>query len=183
VDLPNTLDSAWHIDVKKSFARPPGPLRDDFRRVAKVTRERATEIYRHRGKVIARATAQDDSFVWHKMLKRGKVFYRINRFHPLVRRTLQDLDGQSDDLEALLRTVEETIPTPLIALDASEKPDEHALPFEDAPLTDVKDVLGRVYRALRDSGFSDADARVRLLAIEPFNHYPELVTSLEEDFA
>jgi hypothetical protein len=183
VDLPNTVDSAWHIDVKKSFAQPPGPLRDDFRRLAKLTRERATEIYRHRGKVIARTTVQEDSFVWHKMLKRGKIFYRINRSHPLVRRTLQDLNGQSADLEALLRMVEETIPTPLIALDASEKPDEHARPFEDAPLADVKDVLARVYRALRASGIPDAEARVCLLAIEPFNHYPELVTSLEEDFA
>src|SRR4029078_6724945 len=113
VDLPNTLDRVWHIDVKKSMARPPGPLREDFRRIAKVTRQRATEIYRHRGKVIARAATQDGSFVWNKMLRRGKIFYPINRAHPLVQRTLADLNGKTEDLESMLRMIEETIPTPL----------------------------------------------------------------------
>ncbi len=180
VDLPNTVDNAWHIDVKKSSARPPGPLRDDFRRIAKVVRQRATEVYRHRGKVIARATAEEGSFVWGKMLRRGKVFYRINRSHPLVLRTLTDLNGKKGELETLLRMIEETIPTPLIALDASQAPDEHGVPFQDAPVADVNAVLVRVYWSLRDSGLDDEAARVRLLAIEPFSYYPELVASLEE---
>jgi hypothetical protein len=28
IDLPNTMDSDWDIDVKKSRARPPGSIRD-----------------------------------------------------------------------------------------------------------------------------------------------------------
>jgi hypothetical protein len=130
--------------------------------------------------VVARATAEEGSFVWGKMLRRGKVFYRINRFHPLVQRTLTDLNGKKDELEDLLRMIEETIPTPLIALDVSQAPDDHGVPFQHAPVADVNSVLVRVYRSLRDSGFDDEAARLRLLAIEPFNHYPELVASLDE---
>jgi len=181
IDLPNSLDNEWHIDVKKSTARPPGPIRDDLKRIATVTRQRASEVYRHRGKVIARETSHEYTFVWKRMLKRGKIFYRVNRDHPLVRRALEDVGSRGDDLETVLRLVEETIPAPLIALDVSEKPDEQPTPFEGSAPSEVIAVLSRVHRALRDAGLSDEDARTRLLSMEPFNQFPELVTSFRED--
>jgi hypothetical protein len=166
--------------VKKSTARPPGPIRDDLRRIATITRQRASEIYRYRGKVIAREVSQEHVFVWNRLIKRGKIFYRVNREHPLVRQALEELGGRSDDIETLLRMIEETVPTPLIALDVSEKPDEQSTPFESSAQLEVVAVLARVYRALRDGGLSDSDARVRLLGMEPFNHFPDLVASFEE---
>lgn len=181
IDLPNSLDSEWSIDVKKSTARPPGPIRDDLRRVATITRQRASEIYRHRGKVIAREVSQEHAFVWNRLVKRGKIFYRVNREHPLVKQVLDELGPGRDDLEALLRMIEETVPAPLIALDVSEKPDEQSTPFESSAPSEVVAVLARVYRALRGGGLSDPDAKARLLGMEPFNHFPELVTSFEED--
>ena len=54
VDLPNSMDDAWHIDVKKAVARPPGALRPDLARIAKATREVAAGVYRFRGKQIGR---------------------------------------------------------------------------------------------------------------------------------
>lgn len=180
IDLPNSLDNEWHIDVKKSTARPPGPIRDDLRRIATITRQRASEVYRYRGKVIARESSDEYTFVWKRMLKRGKIFYRVNREYPLVRRALEDLGPRSEGLEALLRLVEETIPAPLIALDVSEKPDEQSTPFEGSAPSAVLAVLSRVYRALRDTGLSEEDARTRLLSMEPFNHFPQLVLSFQE---
>jgi Histidine kinase-, DNA gyrase B-, and HSP90-like ATPase len=180
VDLPNSLDGEWNIDVKKSTARPPGPIRDDLRRIATITRQRASEVYRHRGKVIAREVSQEHSFVWNRLVKRGKIFYRVNREHPLVRQALEELGPHRDDLETLLRMVEETVPGPLIALDVSEKPDEQSTPFESSAASEVLAVLSRVYRALRKGGLTDTDARARLLGMEPFNQFPELVTSFEE---
>src|SRR5262249_37614312 len=47
VDIPNTMDGEWDIDVKKSRARPPGHIRDRLREVANLTRVRAVEVYRH----------------------------------------------------------------------------------------------------------------------------------------
>jgi hypothetical protein len=183
VDLPNSLDDEWHIDVKKSTARPPGPVRDDLRRIATITRQRASEIYRHRGKVIAREASHESTFVWARMVRRGKVFYRVNREHPMVKEALEELGSRSEDLEVLLRMIEETIPAPLIALDASERTDEQSTPFEGSAPSEVLTVLRWVYRALRDTGLSDADARTRLLGMEPFNHFAELVVSFEQEEA
>src|SRR5207249_176021 len=35
LDIPNSTDHDWDIDVRKSRARPPGILRDDLARIAK----------------------------------------------------------------------------------------------------------------------------------------------------
>jgi hypothetical protein len=179
VDLPNSLDDQWHIDVKKSAARPPGPIRDDLKRIAAITRQRASEVYRHRGKVIAREASHEHTYAWKRIVKHGKIFYRVNRDHPLVRRGLDALGGE--DLEPLLRLIEETVPAPLIALDVSEKPDEQSTPFEGSGSAEILGVLSHVYRALRESGLSDEGARDRLLTMEPFNQFPELVTSYQGD--
>jgi hypothetical protein len=98
VDLPVDADDAWSIDIKKSTARPPGALRDDMRRIANVTRQRAAEVYRHRGKVIARSASADYAFVWRRVLKHGKLSYRVNRDHPIVRRTLEATAPHSDSI-------------------------------------------------------------------------------------
>jgi hypothetical protein len=180
VDLPTTLDGAWQIDVKKSTAKPPGPLRDELRRIAKVTRARATGIYRHRGKVIARSAARNDSFVWNRVVRRGKVSYRVNRDHPLVREILASGNQHRTEVEALLRMIEETVPAPLISLDDSQNPDEQADPFEGAALSEVEDLLRRTYLSLRSVGLSPSHARERLAGTEPFNRFPELIATLEE---
>jgi hypothetical protein len=138
-------------------------------------------VYRHRGKVIARTNSHEYTFVWKRLVKRGKIFYQVNRDHPLVRKVVEDLGPRGGELESVLRLVEETVPAPLIALDMSEKPDEQPTPFEGSASSEILAVLSRVHSALRGSGLSDEDIRTRLLSMEPFNQFPELVTSFWED--
>lgn len=179
VDIPNTLDNTWQIDVKKSTARPPGALREELRRIAKVTRKQATEIYRHRGKVITRSASRSDSFVWKQVVRRGKTTYRINREHPVVQEALEQAGENRERVESLIRVVEETVPAQLISLRSSQAPDEQALPFEDAT-GEVTELLQRLYESLRSSGLNHEEARDRLAALEPFNHFAELIATLED---
>lgn len=181
VDLPNGADDAWSIDVKKSTAHPPGALREEMRRIAIVTRQRAGEVYRHRGKVIARSASAEYAFVWSKVIKHRKISYRVNRDHPLVKRTLAEAGSHRAGLEALLRTVEETVPAPQIALDINQTPDDMAVPFERAATPEVLAILGAVYVALRADGMSDDAARARIMVMEPFDQFLELVTSYVPD--
>ncbi len=180
VDISNAMDHDWHIDVRKSRARPPGVLRDDFARVARVTRERAVAIYRHRGKVVAHTSSAGFVLPWQRKLRHGKVSYQINREHPLVSAMLSMPLPYRRTIRALLRLVEETVPSPLIAIDHAERPDEQAAPFERIPTAEVRDVLIEVYRVLRTGGASVESARERLFVMEPFRNYPELIASVDE---
>ncbi|MFC1597374.1 ATP-binding protein [Planctomycetota bacterium] len=88
IDIPNSIDGDWSIDVRKSHARPPAAIRKDLKRIADLTRKRAVEVYRHRGKTLARKSSQPHVFAW-KPVKRGqKNFYAINRQHPMVKWTM-----------------------------------------------------------------------------------------------
>jgi hypothetical protein len=178
VDIPNSMDEEWSIDVRKSRARPPGALRDDFYRVAQATRQRAVEIYRHRGKQLARKTSDDHVFVWSQTVKHGKVSYRLNREHPLVKAAFALPRDHQKVVKSLVRLMEETVPVPLIVVDAAERPDKQRAPFEATPSSEVVDVLSEVYRALRAGGLSMKQAKRKLLSMEPFQLYPELIESI-----
>ncbi len=180
IDIPNTMDQDWQIDVRKSRARPPGVLRRDLERIARLTRERAVAIYRHRGKVVTRGGSTEHSLAWQKTVKHGKISYRINREHPLVQKALQVPREHRGDIRALLRLAEETVPTAAIAIDHSEHPDDQAAPFETTTDREIKEVMMAVYRALVHSGLNGEDARARLAGMDDFRNHPELIAIIDE---
>lgn len=173
IDLPNSMDAEWQIDVKKSRAKPPGPLRDDLKRIARLTRQRAAEIYRHRGKVVSRQHSQSFVFLWEQKVRHGKFFYAINRSHPLVQQIYRSQEPSA--FASLLSLLEESVPVAHIVVTNSEAPDRFCLPFEHAPPEAVMEVLSTTYSALCHSGVEPAEAARRLAGMDPFNLYPEHV--------
>ncbi len=180
VDIPNSTDGEWSIDVKKSHAHPPPPIRHDLKRIADLTRKRAVEVYRHRGKTLARSASQPHVFAWKPVKRGNKNFYAINREHPLVRRALDVPDEHRQAVKALLTLLEETVPVEQIWVDKADKPDDHGKPFEGAKEKDLIEVLNQLYIVLRNSGFSAAEARRRIMAMDPFGNYPEMVDNLTD---
>ena len=64
VDIPNTMDGDWKIDVKKSRAWPPSSLRGDFKRIARLSRKQAEDVYRRRGIRDARRGSEPHVYAW-----------------------------------------------------------------------------------------------------------------------
>jgi len=180
VDIPNSMDDEWKIDVKKSIARPPPFLREDLKRIAKLTRKRAAEIYRHRGKVIARANSSEFVYVWEQKVRHGKIFYTLNRNHPLLKELFESSGENLSKLSAMIRMIEETVPIPLIALNNCESPDNHLKPFEKTPSSEIIEVMQEVYNSLIRSGIPGSESRERLLSMDPFSDYPEFVLNLKD---
>lgn len=113
-------------------------------------------------------------------MRRGKFFYRVNREHPLVH---EALSAGRKKVEPLLRLIEETVPVPLLAITNSEHQDKHGLPFEDASVREIAELLRRVYDAMLESKIARATAVERLRVMEPFDRFPELIESLAEESA
>jgi hypothetical protein len=181
VELPTTMDHEWDINVTKSKAVPPGVLRDDFKRIADFTRERAVAVFRHRGRMAVDGAQQPWAYVWARHDSGGTIGYRINREHPLIELLRSRLEGEdARNLERVLRLVEETLPIPRIVLDSSERPDDQRMPFARAASKEVLDVMRSIFAALRRQGMSRKSALARLAVMEPFNAFPELLQSLSE---
>lgn len=179
VELPNTLDHAWEIDVTKSKASPPAALRSELERIGSRARSLAKRIYSHRG---ARLTTTDDSkhvFLWHQKVRHNQVFYQINRDHPLVKASVAASTDKAK-LSALLKLVEQTIPVPLITITDREKPDQFLCPFEGTQTSELLGVMSQVFTALTTTGYTPREAFERLTATEPFHRFPaELETFAE----
>lgn len=169
VDIPNSMDEQWSIDVKKSTARPPGLLRDDLKRIAKLTRERAVQVYRHRGKTVARSPNQRPVLVWNRHVKGDRIHYRINRDYPLVQKLMHSETGR--ETGRLLRILEETVPVQAIYIDSAERPDSHPGPFETTPESEVESMLYDLLSEYVGNGWDPEVAAQHLIALEPFQDY------------
>ena len=177
VDIPNSFDGDWKIDVKKSVARPPNSIKDEFQRISRLTIEKAISVYRFRGKVLERSNDSSFIFPWSTSDQHGVYHYSINRDHPLVNQILQNAGKDRKKIQAMLRIIEETVPVPLIILNSSNSPDKVQRPFEDAPPDELKSILEEVWRALIDTGTSAENAKKRLRHMEPFSDYPDFVNN------
>lgn len=181
VDLPNSMDGEWQIDVKKSRAKPPGYIRHDLKKIASLAREKAVDVYRHRGKVVARGNAQNHVFLWEQKVRGGKYYYAINREHPLVQEVYRT--GNKEDLNAFLYHLEETIPINHMLLTHAKEPEKLASPYENLPSEAMQAVLRSSFKALLNSGVSTETAKVRLAGMDPFDLFPDFVNSFLNELA
>lgn len=181
IDLPSSADLLWQLDVKKSRARPPAALRKDLQRIARTARNRASSIYRHRGKIIQRQLGDREAFLWTHLTKHGKSFYRINRDHPLVTKVIKGAD-EPGAVQALFSLIEQTIPAPLIVIKNAETPDAFGQPFEGAA-RELEAAMKAVFEAMVEGGRNRAEAARALLLMEPFNAYPDIVTAFLDEVA
>jgi hypothetical protein len=177
VDIPNSLDHEWQIDIKKSVARPPAAIYTDLKRIANFTRGEAVKIYRHRGKVLQRNLQQDFVMVWQEKTRHGKRFYEVNRDHPAWASLQEDHPLAAKHMEKFLRMLEETVPVPLIALRESERPDAQLKPFEQAATKELEELLKLMYATLCKQ-MPPSQAKQQLHFIEPFSEYPEMIEKL-----
>jgi len=178
IDITNNMDDLWQIDVRKSVAVPPVLIRRELKRIALYTRQRASEVYRHRGKVITTLASQGIVNVWSQKVKHGRIFYKVNEDH--VAMTNAIADPSAKNIRTLIRILEETIPVPLITISASENPEAHSAPLEMSTSKQVAEIALEVLQALISKGTPVKNAIERVLTTEPFNMYPELIEVLME---
>ena len=170
LDFSNSMDHLWQIDVKKSTAVPPSAIHDRLYDLASDVRRRAREVYAHRGRYGRRTTRDTPSRPWRTFRRDGVVGYRIDRTHPLVQSVSRATSGDlREELDAMLKIIEETVPVQQIWLDAAEHPDAPSAPFESTDDVKLRRVVEIAYRGLRRHGkLSHETAVARLLSSEEF---------------
>lgn len=182
INLPNTLDSEWQIDIKKSIARPPLALRDQLKAYASTVRLQAVQVYRHKGKNVKPYPGQKFVPLWIENKRGDKWYYKINREHPLIEKTKKQANEKPDKaIEMLLRFIEETIPVKSIYIREAEEPEAQGKPFEGVRHDDILALIKNIFESLTKQGKSIEEAKAVIINLEPFNHYPEYLATLTEN--
>jgi len=182
LDIPNSADAEWKIDVRKSTARPPVSVRSKLTRLAEDTRARARRVFANRGRAIRVGDPRPVVQAWRAEHFNGGMRYRIDETHPAVRAVLDEAGGLGPQINAMLRIIEETLPVQKIWLDTTEGRETPRTGFTGGTGAEVKAVLEVMFRNLvHKKGLSSSLAREQLLHTEPFHNYPDLVTALPDE--
>ena len=176
VDIPNSLDELWTLDIKKSSALPPAEVRNNLEVIIDRIAERSKRTWTFRGK---REVSDTTVHMWNRMKNpQGGVYYEINRDHPLVRQIADNTPEMQKPLFALFQQIERGLPLNQLYVDLNN--DEQLINDQDQADPEIKAALD----AMLDS-CSNAAERLAILDtmrnIEPFSSYPEVFESLRKE--
>ena len=165
VDIPNSLDHLWSLDIKKSAAVPPTAVRNRLRELATKFVEPSERIHTFRGR-----RASDTSGIvrtWSVIDDRDATRYEINRDHPSVQRLFDALPGESSGLLAdALNVIESTFPVQDLFNRMSND-----TPIEQAATSPIERLMEAMVRSWELTGRSVAPAAFVdvMMQTEPFN--------------
>ncbi|WP_256758442.1 ATP-binding protein [Cohnella sp. WQ 127256] len=176
VDIPNNLDVAWDIDIKKASARPPDFIIDELALIGRRVREASTKVYYHRGTTVQKRLNQEVISTWKQVQQHGNISFRVNRDHPIVSSLFKNNTQVKKEVEALLSLIEETIPIDLISSHSISN--HQQVRDEKIKLDEIRYVLSEVIVALKEGGLGDEAIRNQVSRMDPFNKYPEIIAML-----
>lgn len=120
IDFPNSLDEMWTIDIKKSRARPPAPVRARLRQIIEKVSTRSTTVHRGRGKKLF---DEIKAPVWERYADQGNIRYELNKEHPLIKALRSELSDENDRrLTTLIEAISSSLPVEMIYSDFSTHP-------------------------------------------------------------
>ncbi|MBL4538055.1 MAG: ATP-binding protein [Oceanicaulis sp.] len=120
IDFPNSLDEMWTIDIKKSRARPPAPVRARLRQIIDKVSTRSTTVHRGRGKKLF---DEIKAPVWERYADQGNIRYALNKEHPLIEALRSELSDENDRrLTTLVEAISSSLPVEMIYSDFSTHP-------------------------------------------------------------
>lgn len=128
VDVPNTLDDLWSIDIKKQKAAIPGVLLDQLRKEVNDASNTSRRIYEYKGSLETK-----EGSIWNKIEnQRDKsVYYEINKQSELIKGLVEVLDEKhAQSLQKILTLIELSLPYKDIYNSVSDKKEVNPLKEE-----------------------------------------------------
>ncbi len=174
IDIPNTLDHLWRIDVKKANASPPESIRKQLKQIIYDIQDQGKQVYKQKGKRLSDSVKVP---AWNRTATAGKIVYGINKTHPLITQLEENLQPeQRQQLKDVLLMLESCFPTELFYSDIARKPEELEKPVFDSE--HFFPLLDKFIAPMLESGIPHNKIAERLLSIDPFATYPEEIKTM-----
>ncbi len=180
IDLPNTIDEDWHIDIRKAQARPPEGLRAQLERIAGDIRKIAKQVFFHRGRRAEPSNSDGIARIWQVNPPPAERRYSVRRDHPLLVMLRDRLGRDGEVLDATLELIERTVPVDRIWLDTVETGPPQALGKDPVGYGLLIDSARGIARTMTAAGLDRAAAIAAVARMEPFDSVPDIAERLGE---
>jgi len=164
IDMPNGLDSAWKIDIKKASAQPPYQVKDRLRRLIETLGANSKRVFTKKGHKLL---SDNRMPVWDRIQDKGEITYRINADYPMVAEFAQRLpqDLRTNFLH-VLEVAGSALPMDALFADLGGSPGKvagNAISNES-----LQHALSAAVKRLKEREISHADIKEMLQFVEPF---------------
>lgn len=164
IDMPNSMDSDWKIDLKKASAQPPEPVRARLRKIIEKIGATSKRVYTTRGK---RLVSDSKLPVWKRDQNKNQVFYSLNYEHPVFTSFSNKLaEDQRREFWKLLGLASSTLPIDSLILDMSS--DSEKVSAQNMDDEAFIDFVRTTYLTLKAHNEKPDDIELMMYSAEPF---------------
>jgi hypothetical protein len=164
VDIPNTMDADWKIDVKKASAQLPPAVRERMRVLVERLSLTSRRTYQKRGQ---RLVDEEYLPVWQRIQKDGAIVYRPDTAHPVFADFSARLPSElQDEFANLIGLLGSTIPVASLHADFAGQAEE--VKADEAEDPAIIQLAQAMIPRLIDQGTNPERIPDILQQIEPF---------------
>mgnify|MGYP003520702607 FL=1 len=181
VDIPNSLDDIFKIDVKKQTANIPKLIKNQMKRIVNDALEISVTKQTHRGR---REDLGGIEYIWNRMAARGgKYYYQVNRESGLFKMVHDHMSSEGDTyLDILIKEIENNLPIQQIYIDKSNGVVENTEDGTEDKDARKKDILNlgimMIDTVRRLKTKTTSQAIEDLMKTEPFCNYKNIKDKL-----
>lgn len=163
VDIPNTMDAEWKIDVKKASAQLPPVVRERLKKVVERFVGTSKRTYRSRGQKLVDETRFP---IWNRVKKDRQIVFRPNLEHPVFQDFAERLpEGLREGFERCIRLLGSGLP--IETLHAELVGNAEAVTADETSTSDLRELVHSVALTLLENGVP-SEALLDTLQSNPF---------------
>lgn len=166
IDIPNSLDDLWTLDIKKSTATPPEEVRKNLSVVIEKISEGSKRTWTYRGK---KEVSDQVVHVWNRLTTRdGSIVYEVNPDHPMIDALVEEYPKIRSKIELLLKQIAMSLPLNSLYIDLTN--DEKLLNESEAKSSEIISVLKQLVAPYHAGDIRTAMINI-LIQTEPFSAF------------
>lgn len=177
VDIPNSLDHIWKIDVKKSNASPPEVVKRGLKQIISEVEYSGKRVFKQKGHRLKSKVLEP---FWNRNVASGKVSYEISKSHPLIESLKNKL---GDDLQKefinILTSVESSFPSDLYFNDFANSPENVVKP--SVPTEELRNIIQTFLPIYKNEKLSKEQIIEKITQIEPMASHIDLSLEIMEE--
>ena len=180
VDIPNSLDYMWSIDIKKSTATLPDIIKKNMYNAVYESVLSSESVHTFRGR--KEKKDKDIDYIWERVKVRDGYGYSINRSIPQLRILEETLDDkQVKMLDSVIKSLEDSFPVGALYVDAAKGNIDQKKSDEEENIESIWADFETQIEYVKNNNLSVVAYYKAFMKTEPFCNYKEIRQRIQEE--